>query len=174
MKKTEIILLALMLAAMILEICDIPGGGALLALSSLLLSLLYLFCGFAFFNTIQLRNIFKSASYSGISWKRILFSIATGCVLFLMVMGILFRIQYWAGSAVMLTMGIIPSIFVLVFAIIKAVPAKSIFYPKVIKRLAVFLALGIFLYLLPRSFMLDIRYRNEPETLNRIKLGLPH
>lgn len=97
MKKTEVVLLTLIGLSILLCLFDISGALFLLTISICTASTFYIVFGFSIFNQIRLRDLFKKSAYANTNWKRILFAIATGYTMALLLLGLLFRISYWGG-----------------------------------------------------------------------------
>ena len=72
MKKAEIIIVTLSIIALAMNLLLVPGGGVLTVLALSTFSIIYFYLGFALFNDIRLRKIFKKDSYKEISSSRIL------------------------------------------------------------------------------------------------------
>jgi hypothetical protein len=71
MKKFELIFVVLGLVSILLNLFLIPFANLFMLLSLSILSVFYLYFSFAFFNGIQLRNIFKKVAYTDVSALRI-------------------------------------------------------------------------------------------------------
>ena len=70
-----------------------------LILSLLVLSTLYCYFGFALFNNIRLKEIFKKDRHTEISVLRIIGAVFSGMILSTYVIGILFKLQYLFKNA---------------------------------------------------------------------------
>lgn len=169
MRKAEIIFTVLAILGTILSFSTVPGGSFLIIISCTVLSSLYLYLGFALFNTIRLRNIFKKQSYSGLSALRIIGGIAVGFVLSIVVIGLMFRIMVWEGSTIMLIVSIVPVSILTVIALIKFARKKDTFYIGILKRVVPYTALAVLFLLTPASLPTQIRHRDNPEYVNALK-----
>ncbi|MFA0964051.1 hypothetical protein AB9P05_19745 [Roseivirga sp. BDSF3-8] len=107
MKTTEQLLAALFSIGLLLKALHLQGANMVTALSLTALSCLYFYLGFALFNGIRLRRLFKRDSYTMSTW-RIIGSVGAGMALSMVVTGILFKVMHWEGSNVMLTSGLLP------------------------------------------------------------------
>src|SRR6478609_10274112 len=116
MRKFE---LALGIASIIAVKWDIlfllPGGGLLVIWFLLISSMFYFFFGFAIFNNIRFRRIFKKESYKDSSARNIFSGILAGWSFSIAILGILFKIMSWTGANFNLTVAIISFIILLVF-----------------------------------------------------------
>ncbi len=172
MKKTEIIIVTLSFLALGLNLLLIPGGGLLTVLTFSILSVLYMYFGFALFNDIRLRDIFKKDSYKGISSKRIFGAIGTGFALSAMTAGLMFKFQSWPGADFYLKAGLFGLLIVTVIGLVKYYKNKSDFYTRIFKRVAIFGGLGLVLTLTPKTVFVELKYRNHPEYVDALKKAM--
>jgi hypothetical protein len=169
MRKAEIIIIALCIVSVILNFMLVPGGVLFTLITLLALSTLYFYLGFALFNGIRLRKIFKKESYAGINALRIVGCIGTGMALSLLVIGLLFKLLAWPGSFINLLAGLFFVTVVLIISIIKFIMTKSSFYKLIIIRCAIFFIIGfIFINLRPYAIM-DYKYKDFPAYLKAFK-----
>lgn len=169
MKLTEKILGLLALIGIILIIATIPGGNTLTILGLGILSMIYCYFGFAFFNGIRARDIFKKSSYAGIKALRIIGAIAAGFALSTIVVGILFKIMMWPGASIMLLTGFMPLLILTLIAVIKYSGNKDVYYKRIFVRTVIFGGFGLFLFLLPAYTIMEIRYECCPEYVSAVK-----
>lgn len=173
MRITELVLAALFFIALLMYLFLIPGYAILLILSMASLSCMYFYFGFALFNGIRLRKIFKKESYLGVSTWRIVGAVCTGIALSLLLMGILFKLLRWPGAAINLLAAfcLVP---IVIISIVRYFKNHSVFYLRIFKRLAVFVSLGLFLFFTPQSAIVDFRYRNYPAYKEALKNSMAH
>lgn len=169
MKKGELILIAIALVALLLNILLIPGGGVLTVLSLSSLSMIYFYFGFALFNDIPLRKVFKKESYKEVSSARTVGAVGAGMALSMTIIGIMFKFQAWPGSELNLLVGLLGLVVVLIVGLIKCSKNKSEYYTRIFKRAAIFGGLGLILILTPRTSWIDFRYRNYPDYATALK-----
>lgn len=169
MKKTEITILTISIIAIGLNFFLVPGGSVLTVFSLGFLATIYFYFGFALFNSIRLRNIFKKESYKDITSQRIIGAIGAGVSLGITAIGILFKLLSWPGASVNLGAGLLGLIIVLIIGTIKYFNTKSTFYLPIFKRAGLFGALGLVLLLTPKSTFIDIKYRNHINYANALK-----
>lgn len=162
MKKLEIILSVSAILAIILKFMVIPGSGFVTVLIFMTLAILYYF-GFALFNNIRFREIFKTSSYRSTNSKRIIGAIALGFSLSMVTIGMLFKLQLWTGAASQLTIGIIFLTAIFLIALFRYLKSKDEFYVPLFKRMAVVGGFGLFMLFTPDSILIDIYYRDHPE-----------
>lgn len=167
MRKTENILSIIGIAFLLINIFFIfPGGNLLLILTFLFLSLIYFFLGFALFNGIRFRRLFKSESYKNISSLRILAALAAGFSLSITVIGILFKVMFWPGSYVNMIFGLICLTIITIVLIVKKYNSQSDFGNKILKRSALYGGIAFCLLFIPNSRIAEVKYRNDPKYAN--------
>lgn len=169
MKKTEIVIIASCLLAVILNFALVPGGILLTILSFTLLSVIYFNLGFLLFNNIRLRNAFKSESYKGIKSSRMIGAIGTGFALSLIVIGVLFKLLSWPGSAVVILVGVFFTGVVVLISTIKYLTSKNPFYMPVLIRAGGLLIIGGSLMFVSSGDIMDFKYRNHPTYYQALK-----
>ena len=169
MKKSEIVLAILSVIALVLNLLLIPCSEILTCLSLLGLAIIYHYLGFALFNNIKLKNVFKKDSYKGITKFRILGAIGAGFSLSMTVIGIMFKFQSFPGASFMLIGGLIGLLIVTIIGIIRYSKNKSDYYTKIFKRVAIIGGIGLVLILMPKSALSEFKYRNHPDYLKAVK-----
>ncbi len=164
MKKFEIVMVVFAIIGICFKLFNLPLSSMFLFVSLLLLSSMYFYLGFAFFNNIKLKNAFKSGSYTGIKPLRIVFSVGFGWGLSILVIGILFGFLSYPLESLLIKTGIVTT---LLFLILLLVQGKAEIRKKygIIIRAAIFLVLGIAMLYLPPYFLDKIQYRNHPDYL---------
>jgi hypothetical protein len=172
MKKTEIILATLSIIALGLNLLLIPGGGVLTVLTLSALSMIYFYFGFALFNDIRLRIIFKKDSYKEISSLKILGAVGAGLALSMTTIGLMFKFQSWPGADINLGAGLFGLLIVTIVGLIKYSKNKSGYYTKIFKRAAIFGGLGLLLMLAPKTNWIELKYRNHPEYVDALKKAM--
>ena len=170
MKKMELILGISIVSLMTLRIVtNFSYSVILIAITSLVLSLIYFFLSFGLLNEIRLRNIFKKESYAGKSSWRMIGTILTGLVLSLVVIYSLFKFMRWPFGNEGLRISLYGLIIVLVITIIKLVLSKNKFYRNLLIRLGIIGLFANLLYLTSEESILEMKYRNYPEYVDAEK-----
>jgi len=169
MKITEKLLAGILVLSIVLKLFSIPGNSILLVLSSSVLMMLYFYVGFAIFNDISFKGIFKKKSYNGISALRIVGAIFSGIGLSIVLAGILFRLQHWPGGNFQLLTGIVFSAIILIILIVKYIKGKELFYKRLLTRFVFVGVFGLFLFLTTDYSIDKIKMRNYPEYVKAIK-----
>ena len=146
MKKFELIVGLIAILGIFLKILHLPGSGILITLAFTTLSMFYYVFSFALFNGIRLRDIFKKASYKDTNAKRIIGAIGLGWAISSIVMGGLFKLQFWAGANMQLLAGLVTIGLILLIATIFYLRSKSEYYKRVFKRIAIYSGLGLVLF----------------------------
>lgn len=134
MRKTEKVLTILMLIGAVMVYTDVAGGSILVTFPGLILSLLYFPLGFALFNGIRLRHIFRRSSYENKTVIDIVEAVFAGLFLQVGLFAVLFVIYQWAGTRVMVTGGLTLSIVCFLYSIIKWKLKRKKLYKEVLIR----------------------------------------
>ncbi len=168
MKKTELILIGIAIIAMIMKFFHMPFSGVLTVLSFTFLSVIYMYFGFALFNNIRFRKIFKKETYKEISTKRIIGGVSAGFALSVSVVGIMFKFQSWPGASFNLYSGIAMLTVIAIISIIKMKKSRDKYYSNILKRIAFYGAISIFLVSIPLKTWLEWKYPNNPEYVKAV------
>ena len=170
MNRLEKILGLIVLIALILKLTLILGGGILIVLSLSILAIIYYPFGFALFNQIGFKQIFKKDSYKALSALRIIGAIGVGTALSIICVGLLFKLQHWPGSKINLLAGLITSLIILIIALIKYFKTKGDFYSRIIKRLIIIGGFGLIMLLISDLTIIKIQFRNHPDYIKAYEL----
>ena len=149
MKTTELILVLLAFTTAILHLLHIPYSGYALALSLLALSFFYYALGFAFFNEIEYKAIFRKKNYQKIKTHHILFAIANGWILSIILIGVMFKLENLPYAGYILSVGFIVTTVFILLSIILYIKTKSKIYSKIISRQLTTLIIAAGVYFLP-------------------------
>ncbi len=170
MKKAEIVLITLLIFAFTMNLVPIVGGAFFTTIFFILLAQYYMVFSFALFQNIRLRDIFKSASYKHTNAISNIGSIVAGYGISLVVLAILFKIQFWRGGDVMMNVGLMTLFvaFILNIAFILA-KRKGQHFKKIMIRIVVYGLLGLTFLNLPHYYFFDIKYREYPEYIKAAK-----
>jgi len=163
MKITEKILGIIIVLSIVLKFFHIPGSSFFLVLSTSTLMMLYFYVGFAMFNGILLKEIFKKKTYDGISTLRIIGAFFSGIGLSTILTGILFRLQHWPGGNFQLMIGLIFSGIIMILLILKYIKGKELFYKEILIRFVIIGFFGLILFYTTDYSIDKIRYRNYPD-----------
>lgn len=168
MKKTELILIGLVVLALLLKFLHLPGSEILTILSLSSISVYYMYLGFALFNNLKFRKIFKKGSYKGISTNRIIGGIVTGLALSISAIGILLKFQSWPGASMQLGFGLFGLGIVTVISLIKIKKSTDNYYQNILRRVVFFGTICIILSAIPKRTWLNWNYPNYPEYVNAV------
>jgi len=149
MKKLEMILIAGAVVGLLMALLDIPLTSLIVSLFFLALALLYLYLGFALFNNVRFRNIFKAESFKGLGPWRIAIAIGTGIALSTLTVGFMFSILDYPMAETILIYGIVLAVIMIILALIQNAREKHPFYRNIILRCLIFLILAVVFLLLP-------------------------
>jgi hypothetical protein len=169
MKRFELIVGIIAVFGIILKILHVPGSGILISLTLSMLAMLYYAFSFALFHGIRLRNIFKKAAYKEANAKRIIGAIGLGWALSALIMGALFKLQSWPGGDFQLLTGLVTLGIILLIASIFYFRNKAEYYKRVIKKIFIYGAFALVLYLTPTTVLVDIYHRNNPDYAEILK-----
>ena len=168
MRKLQIGLVCFIVFAFIWKFLDYPFGNIALILSLLFLSCLYFYLGFALFNKIGFKDIFKKKSYADISSLRIIGTVLSGFSLSILLLGMLFKIMNWPFASQNLLIGILGLVIALFVAGIVYLRKRSPFYIDLFKTIIPYLSVGILLYF-SGYFFLEREYKDYPEYIEIVK-----
>jgi|GEM_PF-3160017 len=164
LEKGLIILLAISILA---KIIPIPGSGPAITLTALVLSCLYLFFGFAVFAKIGFRKIFKKDSYKQLKSWDIIISIITGIVFQTVVLGLIFKLQYWPGAHPMSRAGLMMMCIIIILSVFMLRTVNRFIYVGILKRGIPLFLLLLLLHVLPLTTRLKI-FKVHPEIESKI------
>jgi hypothetical protein len=146
MKTKEKIFVALVVTGLILKSFLIPGGGALMTLSLYLLSIYYL------------------VTY----WLKRGLLILIGISLFITVLGILFRLQFYQYAYYMLSAGLIFCLVTQTYINMRNRNSGRIFFKSSLKRIIIVASIGFILLLIPSRILFAFFHRNRPEYVRAV------
>jgi putative Mn2+ efflux pump MntP len=151
MKKLEFILIAGAVVGLLMSLFDVPLNSLIVSLSFMTLALIYFYLGFALFNNVRFRNIFKGGSFKGLGPWRIAIAIGTGIALSDLTVGFMFTILDYPMAKSLLSFGMVLTAIMLLLAAIRNAKEKDRFYRNIILRCAVFIIIGTVFLLLPEQ-----------------------
>jgi hypothetical protein len=169
MRITEIILSTIGTLGVLMSVLLIGGGNILTVIALTLLLLLHLLFGFAIYNGVKLRHVFKKASWESISTLKILGGIAAGLSVWAMLTGILYKVMIWPGANAMLQNGLFIAAITLLIALIKRKKSVAVIYRNAINRIVIYGVVALVCFVIPTATILDFKYRNYPEYLEAKK-----
>ena len=148
MKKIEIILGGITLAALAAHLLGVPHVWIVLALSTLLLMNLYFYLGFTIYLDIPLKKLFSKSAYAGLSPLRVIGSVALGWTLSLIMSGLFFYIQHYPGTQLALSLGGGLLLIISLVVFIKYKKTKAAFYRNMLYRCEIYMAVTLILLIL--------------------------
>ncbi len=172
MTNIEKVLASAAVILVLLKFLSMPGAAMLLIMILSLLALFYFALGFAIFNGVGFREIFKEESFKKSSALKVIGAICTGFVLSVTIIGIIFKLFSWPGAHIILIMGVVGMMIITVVAALKHSKIKLKYYSRIFQRIAVFGFIALFLLLLPRSIWIDFQYQNSPQYRDALKESL--
>jgi hypothetical protein len=149
MRKMEFFLIIGAVIGLLMALFNVPLDSLIVSVFFVTLGCLYFYFGFALFNSIRFRNIFKTVSYKGIETWRILTAIGTGLALSVLMIGFMFSVLSYPMAETMLITGIVLTAIIIILALIKIAQVKDKFYWNIILRNFVFMIIAVVFLLLP-------------------------
>jgi hypothetical protein len=174
MKKTELGLIGLIALGILFKILHYPGWAIILIVSVGILSQMYFALGFAIFNCIGLRDLFKSDSYRSTTVSSIAIGVITGLGLSLTLMGLLFKTMSYPGAYFMLYPGMATIGLILIIVLIQKQSMGRSKFTTLITRIVPFFILGAILLCTPRRTRLSWQYPNNPEYIEALVNASEH
>lgn len=162
MKKTELIIGFSAIIALVLRFLQVPGSGIIVMSTITTLSIFYYIFGFAIFNNIGFRGIFKKELYKKTNAKKIIGAIGLGWAISIITIGGLFKIQLYQGASIQLLFGLILISILFLIALTRYFKNRSVYFPRIFKRIIIFGSLGLILYLTPYATLIDIYFKDKP------------
>lgn len=151
MRSFEVITACLLFTALALRIIGLPGGIMLLFLSAIILSMFYFYLGFAYFNGISFRGIFKKKSYVSLTATKIVYAIITGWVWSWLPLVVLFKGMAWPGLSLIQTIALAVFIIFSLITLLSFLITKKRFFKLLLPRLLIGLLITAVFFILPES-----------------------
>ncbi|NNC85012.1 MAG: hypothetical protein HKN75_02955 [Bacteroidia bacterium] len=126
------------------------------------LATIYYF-GFLLFNGIRFRDIFKRHAYKHTNAKRVIGTIGLGFALSAIIIGVLFKLQFWTGAEFNLLIGFIFTGIIFLIAFPFYLRNKTAFYNRIIKRILIISSVGLMAYVVPTDSLVDLYHGHNPE-----------
>jgi hypothetical protein len=162
MKKLEKILALLFVIAIIFQFNLIVGDSLIMFLSLTTLALIYFPLGFALFNNIPLKKVFKKESYMGLSSLQIISTIFLGIGFSEICIGIESKLLHWGYVKLHLFVGLFFICIALIFYLIHFSESKSSIPKTIVSRMVIFGMLSLFLLNVSDLTLIKIQFRNHP------------
>ncbi|MBS2099514.1 GldL-related protein [Carboxylicivirga linearis] len=169
MKKLEKTAGILFLLGIIQIFFHLPLGNLFLNISTIIIVVLYLLLGFAYFNDINFKSIFKFEYldyHSPISKRRLKFSAYSGLGLTTIAIGIFFKIKHYPGASVILILGFIMVLALFIALYLKKKENKDLFFKTIANRFAILSIIGI-VFMTTNLELTSLKYNfpNNPELI---------
>ncbi len=145
MKKVEIALVILAVAALALRVNSVPGSALLSAIALGALALFYLLFAMPYFNKIPLPQTFRTEAYKereADGFQRF-WAAASGVVFCLALLGILFVLNYWNVAFFFWCLGMFFTVPVAALSLGKYLLQSQLFYKGIAIRAGILLLAGI-------------------------------
>lgn len=165
MRILEYIFISIAVLGILLFAFLFPMGNTLLVLGFSLLIVFYMYGGFALFNTIPAKQLFKKQSYQTIGLVKIIGGLLFGMTLSTTLCGILFKILSWPGANVLLSVGIYSLLFALIFISSRYLKNRNSYYLIYYRHLIGWGLFALVLYFITPMQIETWRYRDYPDYL---------
>lgn len=145
MKKTELALVVLAIAGLVLRVSSVQGSVILSALAFIVLALFYLLLSMPLFNRIPFSKAFSKAAYNaqGIDGFQRFWAAASGVVFCLALLGILCVLNYWEGAFFFWCLGMFFLVPVAALSLGKHLLQTNAIYKGIAIRAGILLLAGI-------------------------------
>ncbi len=170
MKQVEKLIGIVSILLIILQLVNyISSLNTVIILCLLLLSSLYFGLGFALFNNIRLRNIFKKESYKGISTLRIIGTIGAGIALSIIVIGVQFKFYSWPSRNQHLIIGLSLLAIIAIPVIIKFITTNGLFYRNLLIRFFIIGSIGFIFLQVSSEELIEMKFKKYPDYIKAKK-----
>lgn len=169
MKKAEIIAVILSLVGIGMLLLHVVGGGIVLAVGILLLTLLYFPLSVTYFSSAQAEANLDTNTRTKASVKRLFGIIAIGFALGLTLVGSLMKLLLFEGGEIVLLSGIVLTAFMLVNALFYFFRNKLAKHSRILKRIVIVGMLGAVVYITPQAKVIDLHHADNPEYAELLK-----
>ena len=151
MKKLELVLIIGAVVGLVMNLFNVPLDSLIVAVFLITLGCLYFYFGFALFNDIRFRDIFKADPYKGLGIWRILIAIGTGIASSWLTIGFMFSILNYPMAGTFLIVGVVFAAIMIILALIRNARDKNQFYRNIILKCLVFIIIGVVFLMLPEQ-----------------------
>ena len=151
----EMAIVCLAIVGIALRLTHIPGGAMLSILSLGSLGMFYFFAGYLLFDP-TFQTAIDGFQFRKTNAKRALLAIATGIMLSIVLIGVLFKLMHWPGALAQTFIAFVTVTPIFVIGIVKYRATKSGFYRRVVIRTAI--AAIVTLAILAKM-LITIKYR---------------
>ena len=169
MKKFELIFVITVIVAIIAVVINYPMAPQFLVVSVGVLSVFYMYLGFAVLCDIPFRDLFKRASYADINKTRIVGAFALGMTISASLIGVLFKVLMWPNANTELLIGLMGLLIAGGVSIWRYSLNKSDFYLRVFKRLVLYVPVTIIGIFIPQYAILEYQYKDYPAYVEPFK-----
>lgn len=161
MRKTEIILITIIVISSLFMIGGITEYISLILLFSIiLLAILYFVFGFLLLNNKHLYKIFSKSTYQDLNIQKVSIGIILGVVLSNILIAIQFKLMFWPGADAMLMVGGLTMLVgLMVLVIVQLVTRKMEFIHNL--RYFIWMVLFAIVYFVPYRTLIEARYLDK-------------
>lgn len=163
MRIVEIVAGILSLVGLGMLLLSVAGGGIVMAVGLVLLTVLYLPMGVVFFNSSQAEASLNTHTRTKAPAKRLVGIVAIGFALGLTLVGAGMKLLLFEGGEIVLLSGIVLTAFMLVNALFYFFRSKLTSYSRILKRIVIVGLLGAVVYVTPQARVVDLHHADNPE-----------
>jgi hypothetical protein len=165
MKKTEIILVILVVLALTMNYHKIPFNGLLSVLSVSALAVYY----YPIFPLVMTGNSLKTLFSGAKSKSLLLLAFFTGIGLSTLLVGLLFKIQLWPMANGLLAVGLFSTAILMAVNAVRFKKTGERLFKGLLIRCAVTFFVGSLAYLIPNDTLLEHHFGDNPEYMDAYK-----
>lgn len=161
MRKTEIILLAIIFVSSIFILNGVTETtNTIVIFSSLLLAIIYFLFGFLLLNNKHIYKIFNKSTYENLSALKITMGAILGIILSNILSGLLFKLMLWPGANAMLMVSGLTIILGLMFLVIVQLVTRKIEFVHNLRYFIWMVCFAIMCFM-PYRTLIEARYLEE-------------
>jgi uncharacterized membrane protein len=171
MRRLEKVFIVLILMSFLMRTFTLPFGTTLFVLSTGSLAVFYAYLGFAIFNGVSFKGIFKKGSFQGVGAWGILLAVFAGLIMAVTVIGIEFRLMHWPSAKILLGGGLIGLVLLEVLSIVKFARGRSQLARRILQRSIPFLVVASICFFLSDDATRHFKFRWGENGIERIDSG---
>jgi hypothetical protein len=122
---------------------------------------IFYYLSFALLNNIRLRDIFKKEAYMNTNVKRIIGAVGMGMGFSAILMGTLFKLQFWTGAEFQLETGLVFTGILTAIALYFYIRNQTAFLKRIFKRVAIIGLIGMITWLIPEARLLELFHKTQ-------------
>jgi len=165
MKKTEIILTALVVVALTMNYLKLPFGGVLSVLSICGMAVYY----YPIFPLTVTGNSLNQLFSGAKSKETLLYAFLTGIGLAILLTGLLFKIQLWPMANTLLTVGLFSTVLLMAVNAVRFKKSGKEIFKALLIRCCIGFLVGSLAYLISNDALLEHHFGDHPAYIEAYK-----